>query len=199
MMKNNLLKVSDLIFVGVYSAVYFLFLTIATFASAIIVPVYGMVLIPAFAALLCALPYYLLALKVQKFGAISLMGFIMGAFYFVSGHFPLSFLPAFVFSVLADLIAFKSQYKNMKVLTLSYIVFSFVNSGPILPLYLTKELYIQNLEARGKDAEYIGKLFSQVSVATFIVFVVGTILMAIISSIFSKKMMKKHFEKAGVI
>lgn len=199
-MKNkNSLTVSDLISTGIYTAVYFVFLTIATFASSLIIPAYGMILIPAFAALLCSVVYYLLALKVQKFGALTLMGIVMGIFYFASGHFPLSFIPAIVFGLLADIIANTGKYKNKTSLTASYVVFSFSNAGPILPLYFTKKAYIENLIARGKDSVYIDKLFSQISITTFFIFVATTVILAILGSIFAQKMMKKHFEKAGVI
>ena len=199
-MKNkNTLNVGDLISIGVYSAVYFIFLTIGTFTSAILVPAYGMILIPAFVALFSSVPYYLLALKLQKFGAITIMGFIMGIFYFVSGHFPLSFVPALILSIVADGIAYTGKYKSKILLVISYVIFGFINAGPILPLYFLKNAYIENLVARGKDSTYIDKLFSQISVTTFFIFLIATVVAGLISSIFALKMMKKHFEKAGVI
>lgn len=199
-MKNKAtLDVSNLISIGVYSAVYFVFVTIATFTSAIIVPAYGMILIPAFAALISSVPYYLLGLKVQKFGALTIMGFTMGVFYLVSGHFPLSFVPAFAFSVIADLVANSGKYKNKILFMISYVIFCFGNAGPILPLYFTKEAYISNLVNRGKDSTYIDNLFSQISMVTLFIMIASTIVLAILGSLFAQKMMKKHFEKAGVI
>ena len=198
-MKKNNLNISNLISIGVYSAVYFLFVTIATFSSAILIPAYGMICIPAIAALISSLPYYLLGLKVQKFGAITLMGFTMGIFYFVSGHFPLSFIPAFLFSILADGILYLGKYKSKLLFALSYILFCFGNAGPILPLFFSKEAYISNLVERGKDNQYIANLFTQISSTSFVIMIVSTIIFAIIGSVFAHKMMKKHFKKAGII
>ena len=199
-MKNKpTLNTNDLISIGIYSAIYFLFVTIGTFASGIIIPGYGMILIPAFAALLSSVPYYLLGLKVQKFGALTIMGCTMGIFYLVSGHFPLSFIPAFAFSFIADLIANFGKYKNKFLLTVSYAIFSFGNTGPVLPLYFTKKAYIANLVSRGKDSIYIDKLFSQISTTTFFVLIISTITFSVLGSLFAQKMMKKHFEKAGII
>ena len=199
MQNKKTLNVSDLISIGVYSAVYFLFVTIATFAAGIMIPAYGMILIPAFAALISSVPYYLLGLKVQKFGALTIMGFTMGIFYLVSGHFPLSFVPAFAFSIVADLVAYSGKYKSKFLFMISYVIFCFGNAGPILPLYFTKEAYINNLVNRGKDSAYIDKLFNQISTTTLFVMIVATIVLAILGSLFAQKMMKKHFEKAGVI
>lgn len=80
------LTVPDLISVGVFTAIYFVLVTIATFACAIL-PGIGNIILPAAAALISGSVYMLLALKLQKFGGISIMGLVMGLFFFVSGHF----------------------------------------------------------------------------------------------------------------
>lgn len=193
------LEIKDLISIGIYSAIYFLFVTIATLITAILIPGLSYVLIPAIAGLLSGSAYLLLVLKVKKYGAITIMGLLMAIFYFSSGHFPLAFIPSVICAILADLIAFKGKYLNNIYLLISYIIFSFVNSGPILPLYFTKDAYIENLVARGKDSVYIDKIFSQISIMTFIIFLFGTIIMAILGYIFAKRMMKKHFIKAGIV
>ena len=105
-MNSNKLKVSDLISIGVYTAIYFILVTIATFASAML-PGLSNVFLPALAALISGTVYMLMVAKVQKFGAISIMGIVMGIFFFVSGHFILSFAANVVFGVLADFVASK--------------------------------------------------------------------------------------------
>ena len=90
-------------------------------------------------------------------------------------------------------------YKKKKGLLASYIVFSFGLTGPVLPLWLMKDAYIASLQAKGKDTAYIDKVFSHINSTTLIVCIAATLVCAALGGIFAQKMMKKHFEKAGII
>ena len=91
MQSNNKLTIPDLISIGVFTAIYFVLVTIATFASTLLLPGVSNIFLPAIAALISGSVYMLLAAKLQKFGGITIMGLVMGLFFFVSGHFVLSF------------------------------------------------------------------------------------------------------------
>lgn len=147
--KSNKLTVPDLISVGVFTALYFVLVTVATFACALL-PGVGNILLPAVAALISGSVYMLLAAKLQKFGGITIMGLVMGLFFFVSGHFVLSFAANIICGVAADLVAAAGKYRSKKLLLASYVVFSYGLTGPILPLWFMKSAYIANLTARGK-------------------------------------------------
>ena len=72
-MKNtNKLTVPDLISIGVFAALYFVLVAVATFSSVLIFPGFNNVVLPAFCALISGSVYMLMVAKVQKFGAISL-------------------------------------------------------------------------------------------------------------------------------
>ena len=71
--KSNKLTVPDLISVGVFTALYFVLVTVATFAC-VLLPGVGNILLPAVAALISGSVYMLLAAKLQKFGGITIMG-----------------------------------------------------------------------------------------------------------------------------
>lgn len=197
-MNSNKLKVSDLISIGVYTAIYFILVTIATFASAML-PGLSNVFLPALAALISGTVYMLMVAKVQKFGAISIMGIVMGIFFFVSGHFILSFAANVVFGVLADFVASKGNYKSKKLIMASYILFSYGLTGPILPLWFMKDAYMANLETRGKSAEYIANVFNYITTGSFFICIISILVCAIIGGIFGMKMVKKHFVKAGIV
>jgi energy-coupling factor transport system substrate-specific component len=197
-MNSNKLTVANLISIGVYTAIYFILVAIATFASAL-VPGLSNVFLPALAALISGTVYMLLVAKVQKFGAISIMGIVMGIFFFVSGHFILSFAANVVFGVLADYVASKGNYKNKKLIMISYILFSYGLTGPILPLWFMKDSYISNLEARGKSVEYISNVFNFITTGSFFICIVSILICAIIGGLFGMKMVKKHFVKAGIV
>ena len=193
------LTVPGLISVGVFTAVYFVLVAIATFASGAIVPGFSNVILPALAALISGCVYMLLVAKVQKFGAITIMGCVMGLFFLVSGHFALAFIANVACAVVADLVARAGSYKSRAGLLASYVVFSYGLTGPVLPLWLMKDAYVANLEARGKSAEYIGNLFANINQTTLAVCIVSILVCAVVGGLFGQRMMKKHFEKAGII
>lgn len=194
----NKLTVPDLISVGVFTALYFVLVTVATFTCALL-PGVGNIVLPALAALISGSVYMLLAAKLQKFGGITIMGLVMGLFFFVSGHFVLSFAANIVCGLLADLIAARDKFRSKKLLLVSYVVFSYGLTGPILPLWFMKDAYIANLTARGKDAAYIDTLFVPINNGSFVVAMAAILVCAVLGGLFGQRMMKKHFEKAGIV
>lgn len=196
--KSKKLTVPDLISVGVFTALYFVLVTVATFACAML-PGVGNIFLPAVAALISGSVYMLLVAKVQKFGGVSVMGLVMGLFFFVSGHFVLSFAANIVCGLLADWVASLGQYKSKKLLLASYVIFCYGLTGPILPLWFMKSAYIANLEARGKDAAYINTLFAPINSGSFVISMAAILICALAGGFFGQKMMKKHFEKAGIV
>jgi len=190
----NKLTVPDLISVGVFTALYFVLVTVATFTCALL-PGVGNIVLPALAALISGSVYMLLAAKLQKFGGITIMGLVMG----LSGHFVLSFAANIVCGLLADLIAARGKFRSKKLLLVSYVVFSYGLTGPILPLWFMKDAYIANLTARGKDAAYIDTLFAPINNGSFVTVMAAILVCAVLGGLFGQRMMKKHFEKAGIV
>ena len=199
MKTTNKLTVPDLISIGVFTALYFVLVTIATFGSAAIAPGFNNVILPAVCALISGCVYMLLAAKLQKFGGISVMGIVMGLFFMTSGHFIISFAANIVMGIVADFVARVSSYKSKKGLLLSYVLFSYGLFGPIIPMWFMKDAYVANLKTRGKDAAYIADLFANINMTTFVIAVVATLVCALVGGWFGQKMVKKHFVKAGIV
>ena len=199
MKTTNKLTVPDLISIGVFTALYFVLVTIATFGSAAIAPGFNNVILPAVCALISGCVYMLLAAKLQKFGGISVMGIVMGLFFMTSGHFIISFAANIVMGIVADFVARVSSYKSKKGLLISYVLFSYGLVGPIIPMWFMKDAYVATLEARGKDAAYIADLFANINMTTFVIAVVATLVCALVGGWFGQKMVKKHFVKAGIV
>ena len=199
MQSNNKLTIPDLISIGVFTAIYFVLVTIATFASALLLPGVSNIFLPPIAALISGSVYMLLAAKLQKFGGITIMGLVMGLFFFVSGHFVLSFAANILFGVLADWVASLGKYYDRKLLFVSYILFSFGLTGPILPLWFMKDAYVASLQARGKDSSYIDGVFAHVNTGTFFIAMIAVLVCALLGGWFGQRMLKKHFAKTGII
>lgn len=193
------LDIPDLIMIGVFTALYFVLVAVATLFSSVALMGFGMILLPAVAALICGCVYMLMVARVGKFGAISVMGIVVGLFLFVSGHFVLSLAASIVFPVIADVMARARDYRSRTGILASYVVFCYGLTGPILPLWFMKDAYMACLQARGKDSSYIDGVFAHVNTGTFFVAMAAVLICALLGGWFGQRMLKKHFAKAGII
>lgn len=197
--RSGRLSVPDLITIGVFTALYFVLVAVATLISTVAFVGFASIFLPAIAALISGCVYMLLATKVGKFGAVTVMGAVIGLFLFVSGHFVLSFIASIVFPVIADLIARAGAYRNRAGLLASYVVFSYGLTGPILPLWFMKDAYVASLQARGKDAAYIDGVFSHINTGTFVISMVAIAVCALAGGWFGQRVLRRHFVKAGIV
>lgn len=188
------LKIKDLITIGIYSALYFITTAIGVLIGAIVFRSINMVYAPALSALLSGVVYFLLIKNTKKFGAISIVGVVIGTFFFFSGHFALSFIPSCLFALIADLVAKTKKYESKLVNLISYVIFSYGNFGPIMLMWIAKEAYIARLIEKGKDLTYINKVIIpfEIKTVTFLVFVV--MVCAVIGGLFGQHLVNKHFK-----
>ncbi|KAB7790624.1 MptD family putative ECF transporter S component [Bifidobacterium leontopitheci] len=192
------LTIPNLITIGVFSALYFALVAVATLVSTLTLAGFGSILLPAVAALISGSVFMLMAARVGKFGGITIMGMVVGLFLFVSGHFVLSFIASIVFPLAADLIARAGRYRSRALLLVSYVVFSYGLTGPILPLWFMKDAYVASLKAHGKDAAYIDGVFAQINTGTFFLSMAAILVFALIGGWFGQRLCAKHFAKAGI-
>lgn len=193
------LSIPDLITIGVFTAIYFALVAACTFVSAIVFAGFGSILLPALCALVSGCVYMLLIARLGKFGGITVMGLAMGLFFLISGHFVLAFLANIICAAAADLIASVGKYRSRIGILVSYVVFSYGLTGPILPLWFMKDAYVTSLEAKGKDAAYIDGVFAQVNTSSFWLAMAAIPVCALIGGWFGQRMMRKHFAKAGIV
>lgn len=199
MNRKKKIQIKDLITIGVYTALYFIIVAISALLVIFIIPGYSYVFIPVISALLSGTIFMLMVAKVPRFGAITIMGSIMGIFFFIMGRFPGALFICIAIAFVADGIAYLMQYKNKKGLLLSYLIFSFSTIGPVIPMFIFPNVYINQLKEVGHNTSYIEGAFSDISQNTFILLIGGIIIAAIVGGLFGQKMMKKHFEKAGIV
>ena len=191
------LSVKDLITTGIFSALMLVF-TMASgmfFAANPILTFY----MPMGCALLCG-PVYLLALaKVHKRWSITILGVILGFFFFVTGmHWSMA-LGNVGMGIIADITAGFGNYKNKKLNALSYMLFMLSNTFTYLIFFIDRDKWISAMLKKGTDASYIETMSSSATSWMPVVIVGGTLLVAAFSAWAGGKMMKKQFEKAGLV
>lgn len=192
------LKGRDLITIGIFSALYF----VINFAFMLLSGLHPLlwILMPGLIALLAGIPFLLMCVRVQKPGAVLLMGLITGLIYFVTGQFTILILLTFVIGCgLGELARFMTRYGSFAGNALSYVCFSLGMSGSPLPIWLTRQEFLEQISQQGMPETYVTALEALSSDSMLAVLFGAIFVGAGIGIFLAKALFRKHFEKAGMI
>ena len=158
------------------------------------------VLMPGLIALFTGIPFLLMCAKVQKPGAVLLMGIITGLIYFVTGQFTVIILITFVIGCgLAELARWGSRYGSFRGNTLAFVFFSLGMVGSPLPIWVMRDSFLSQISEQGMPADYITALEAASSPGMLIVLMVAPVIGAVIGAVITGAMFTKHFRKAGIV
>ena len=194
---GKMLKGRDLITIGIFSAIYF----VINFAFMLLgmIPIMW-ILMPALIALFTGVPFMLMCAKVQKPGAVILMGLITGLIYFITGQFTVVILITFVIGCgLAELARCYTKYNSFMGNTVSFACFSIGMIGSPLPIWLFKESFLAQISSQGMSADYVASIEALSSTGVLILMIDATIILSFVGAFIAKKLFKKHFTKAGIV
>lgn len=195
---SKALKGKDLITIGIFSAIYFIINFIIMISSGLSPVVW--ILMPGIIALLTGVPFMIMVSKVQKTGAVFVMGIITGLLYFLTGQFTLVILITFVVSCLiAEIIRFVTNYRSYLGNMLAFVFFSLGMIGSPLPIWLFRDSFFAQIKEQGMSAYYVANLEAVSSTGMLIVLIVAPIIGAVIGGIITKVLFNKHFQKAGIV
>lgn len=149
----------------------------------------------AVVAVLSAPLYMLIMAKVHKKGAVLLTFAIVGILWgLFGGIFVLIWMLGF--GVVGEALASKSKYQNYKMLTGSFGLYSVgYYLGAIAPLYYYPVFWYGFDRPKETVDAMIAAAHSTAGLAAIPV----TLIAIVIGAVIAKRMLKKHFEKAGVI
>lgn len=195
------LKVKDLINVGIYSALYFVCMAVANFITVFLIglalPGFSAILLPGMVGLFSGPVYMLMSKKVPRFGALTIMGGLMGLFFLISGHFALAFFPYLLCGLLADLLqTVIGKGRSRPLSYLGYVIFTFGSTGPALPLWFMKNAYVASLVRKGKDQAYIDGVFAQITTGTLFLCIAITLVGALLGALIGDMMVNRHFSSS---
>mgnify|MGYP001013174954 FL=1 len=177
------------------AVLYFLCVGIGVFLGHLVDQTGNMFYAPAFSALVGGSVYMLLLTKVPRFGAITTLGLFMALFFLASKHGAGAFLPGVACGLAADAIARLGNYKDRIKNTLSFLVFAFSTSGPILLMWISPESYMATLLARGKSQEYIDRIMVAPELDKIFLFVASILLAALLGALVGQAIRKKFTHK----
>lgn len=196
---NKELKLTgkDVIAIGIYSAIYFAL----NFAAMItgIIPLLWIVLAGT-AALLTGIPFLLMAVKVQKPGAVLIMGLITAFLYFITGQFTVLILITMLIAcVLSEVYRYITKYTaKFGNLAIAFILFSYGMVGSPIALFVYRESFLAQI-SETMSQEYVTAISSYITVPMLILLLVSPIIGGLLGALIAKGLFKKHFEKAGIV
>ncbi|SKC72476.1 MptD family putative ECF transporter S component [Maledivibacter halophilus] len=191
------LNSKDLITTGIFSAIFF----IVTMVSGMFVapnPVTTF-LLPVVVAFFTGTVYMLLLAKVPKRGPTIILGVIMGILIFVTGMFWLWSVAYIVLGIIAGEIAAIGKYKSLKMNMMSFVIFSLNPIASYAMVWINKEAYIDYLVSKGTETAYMETMLQTAQDWVLPAMIIGTIFSALLGGFVGKKLLKKHFERAGIV
>ena len=191
------LKAKDFITVGIFTAILFVIeflLGMLGYIHPYIVASYVIIM-----PLVSGIPMMLFYTKVEKFGMITIVSILMAIIMFVGGMGYLGAPLIIISGLIADFIAKSGNYKSSKKTVLSFGVFNLWICANYFPILVTAESYRKDLIDGGYSAEYVNNLFAAINLKTIGILVVLCFVFGCIGAVIGKAVVKKHFEKAGIV
>lgn len=194
-MGTNKLKAKDLINVGIYTAIYIAIFFVVGMLNAIPV-MYPILyfLIP----FITGIPFMLFLTKVNKWGMVTIMSVICGIFWFLMGYTWTAIAGYVVFGVIADMVLKAGKYKSYKLDLIGYWLFSCGMIGCQAPMWVMADTYMESVR-QSMGEQYAEQLAfympSWMAIVGIGIIFIGSLLGAVLG----RKMLKKHFERAGIV
>ncbi|HEN4332716.1 TPA: MptD family putative ECF transporter S component [Streptococcus agalactiae] len=195
--KENKLQVKDLIMIGVFSALYFVLNMVGgmPFAMNPILTFYQ----PMGSAFLSGIIFMFLIAKAPKRGTITILSVIMCILRFATGMHWAMGVGTLIAGIIAEIIAGSKNYKNKKMNMLSFGIFALGDIGTFLVYFINPESWSNAMIKKGTDISYIESMNAAAANWMIYVIVIGTFLVALLSAWIGMKLLKKQFEKAGIV
>lgn len=195
-MKSNKLYIKDLINIGIFTVIYFIMFVIAGMLGYI--PIF-VITLPFLLGILGGIPFVLFFTKTQKFGAVTIMGTLSGILCFLMGQHWISIPFGIVFGFLADLVFKSGNYRKWSRTVAGYAVFTLWVIGSMLPMWIMRDTFFDMYRDRGGTDAYINAVMKLTDYYMLPVIVVLGVAGALIGAFLGRSVLKKHFERAGIV
>lgn len=198
MKQINKLQTRDFISVGIFSLIY----------AAVAFVVGGLAqmtpitfpFMPMVVALFTGTVFMLYVAKIPKRGAIIILGIIAGILLLITGMFWMMSAFFIVLGIIADFICASGQFKSFKKNMAAYCLFALSPMGAYVPMAVMPAQFAEFTLKKGDISSFAG-VIDAIGAQWWVIplMLLGTVLCALAGGYIGKKLLKKHFEKAGIV
>ena len=192
--KKKGLQPKDLINIGIFTALYFIIIMAVAMLG------YVHIFIPLLSVicpLIGGIPYMLYITKVRHFGMVFIMGTILGLLMGLGGMGVYAFITGPVCGLLADLVLRSGNYNSAGRAIISHGVLSVWLIGNYIPIVMNRTSYFAGI-ASGYGQEYADALSSYIPDWSLLPLALAACIAGCIGAVIGKKLLHKHFERAGI-
>jgi energy-coupling factor transport system substrate-specific component len=190
-------KSRGLIAAGVFAALYFLVFVVV---GSICMPIPVLyLLMPVLVAFLASPVFAMLTAKAPIHGPYLIAALLPGLFLLAMGNIWTILLTCLVAGILCELVLALSRFKRFLLNILAYVLFVQNLLGGFLPIWIMRDYYFTDTLARGMSADFCATVEALTPPWALVAMIVATALAAILGAVFSRRLFKKHFVKAGII
>ena len=195
MKDKSKLKSKDLIVIGAFAALYVVVLFAVVSATSFLPVVYLMA--PLILGIVLGSIYMLYVAKVPKRGAIMILAVAVGLLTSMGGVW-MAGLWSLICGVIAEFIAYTGKYRSKKRYIISYIVFACTNIGPFWMIVLAKEAFLESCLSY-YNQQYVDTIDALTPSWIILVLLGLALIGGLAGGLLGNRLLKKHFEKAGVV
>ena len=191
-MKENKLKIKDLVTIGVFAVIYFVFMFAVGMMG--VIPILFLIY-PTILGIVNGTIIIILMAKVQKPWPLFILVMI-SPIMLLGGHTYVVVLHSLVVMFIAEMIRRAGGYKSLKFNMLAFMVFNTWICGSLMQMLLAREKYIELSMMMGK--EYVDALIELITYPHMALVYAGALIGGLIGAYIGKILLKKHFTKAGI-
>ncbi len=196
--KTNSLQTENFITIGVFSLIYF---AVAFIIGGIaqMTPI-TFPFMPMIVAIFTGSVFMLYAAKTPKKGAVFILGILAGLLLFITGMFWMMSVFFIVLGFIADRIAASGNFKSFRKNLTAYCIFALAPMGAYLPMAIMPAQFDEFMRKKGNVSSF-SDIIHSIGANWWAIpaMLLGTLICAIIGGMIGKKLLKKHFEKAGIV
>jgi energy-coupling factor transport system substrate-specific component len=196
-MNDSKLLSKDLITIAIFSVVFFVLMRISALIAMIFV-LYPFA--PTIQTLICGIVWMYIRTKVPKRFSILIQCVIMALLIFLTGSLWTIGVGMLAGGILAEIISGVGGHKNFKLCVAAYAVYGLCfNFGVFGIILLARDYWLAYVTGAGMNVEYMEKAVALISWPLLGVSSATIIAAAVLGMLFGQFLLKKHFERAGVI
>lgn len=192
-MKNEKLKVKDLVTIGIFAVIYF----IVMFGVGMIgmIPILFLIY-PTILGIVSGVIVMLFMAKEQKPWALFIFGMLTPLVMFAMGHTYVVPVHALVVMLIAEFVRRGGNYRSFKYNAIAFGIFNMWICGSLMQMLLAKEKYLEMCAMMGSD--YTQALEKLITYPHMAIVYAGAFVGGIVGAWIGRAMLKKHFIKAGI-